>query len=62
MSAPDSPNAPKGVFARLLAWVVKPSNPADPAGDAVIAPEMPGEVFFASEPETNAAGAKHDEP
>jgi hypothetical protein len=58
MSAPAAPNASKDLLARLRAWLPVPSGSADPV--AVIAPEMPGEVFFASEPEKRATVAKSD--
>jgi len=59
MSASNSPNPPQGFFARLRALVVALPESADPDVIAIIAPEMPGDVFFASEPE-NGAGAKSD--
>ncbi len=60
MSDPGPANPSQGFFARLLGLVAAPAKPADPAAVAVIAPELPGEVFFASEPEKDAAVAKSD--
>jgi len=57
MSAPDSSKAPGGFFTRLLALVAGP-EPADAVAGAVIAPELPGELFLVSEPEKDAAVAK----
>ena len=60
MSAPESTDSPKSIFARLLAWVGFQSDAAVPDVTAVIAPEMPGEVFFASQPEPRDPAGKID--
>jgi len=60
MSAPDPADLPIGVFARLLAWLGFQSDAAGRDVTAVIAPEMPGEVFFASHPEQRDPAGKSD--
>ena len=60
MSDSGPANPPRGFFARLLGLVATPVKLTDPAAVAVIAPELPGEVFFASEPEKDAAVAPSD--